>query len=627
MKLGNLPAAHIAAMVCLVSLPWLTFPALQLPHMLAWSAQRLPIAQDSQPEQSDAAAAESEPSAQAAPSGQADVPATPADGPADQATQPSTAPAGAGETDQQLAARYIQAIRTYADTVLEHGRDTYNKPTPLFVDGLEVATYEPVRWTYDDHVWTLSNLANHQDLLRTLDGLTNLTGEARYRQAAVDAIRYALDHLRVPNGLLLWGGHVCYDAQNDEWVGRRYARTDRNRSPVHELKACYPYYELMWQVDAPATRQFMRAFWAAHVRDWSRLDFDRHGEMNKPLRTGADMWDRPFDEKAEVNFRGKGRTFVNTGSDLYYAAGMLYKLDGDAAALTWAQRIAGRYSATRDPNTGLRGYQFSTPDELDRAFEQFGDLFPNSLVREATIFRAHEMPAPLLTLLQLSEKLGEAGAPLRQIALEDLRAIGRVSFDETRGVFRTMLTDGTDISDVPMPRDGYFGKKGKTFGAAGGGSFFLVYATAARLGGDPFMWEMARRTGKSARVGDIGASDGSGISMTGTGGHSPETIVALLELHRMTGRRAYVDQACRVAQNILAHRFENGLFTSGANVRYARISDAQPLAILTLAATLAGKPDQVSQLMDGDEFFACELKSTDKNYTFDRRVIYNQPRK
>ena len=43
--------------------------------------------------------------------------------------------------------RYTRAVRSFADTVIEHGRDIYGpKRTPLFVDGLQVETLEPVRW-------------------------------------------------------------------------------------------------------------------------------------------------------------------------------------------------------------------------------------------------------------------------------------------------------------------------------------------------------------------------------------------------------------------------------------------------------------------------------------------------
>ena len=83
---------------------------------------------------------------------------------------------------------YIQAVRSFADTVVSDGRDTYGRlKTPLFVDGLQVESLEPVRWQRKGEIWVLCNVASQQPLLRILDGLTALTGERRYRQAAEDA--------------------------------------------------------------------------------------------------------------------------------------------------------------------------------------------------------------------------------------------------------------------------------------------------------------------------------------------------------------------------------------------------------------------------------------------------------
>lgn len=131
------------------------------------------------------------------------------------------------------SSKYLDAVREFADNVLKYGRDTYGpKHTPLFVDGLNVHTHEPVKWiTPDGEEWILSNLASQQNLFRTLDGLSNVTGDPKYRKVAEEAIKYALDNLQSPSGLFYWGGHSAYDAQADKPCGRG----------THELKGCYPF--------------------------------------------------------------------------------------------------------------------------------------------------------------------------------------------------------------------------------------------------------------------------------------------------------------------------------------------------------------------------------------------------
>ena len=94
--------------------------------------------------------------------------------------------------------RYLSAVRKFADNVLKYGRDTYGpKHTPLFVDGLNIHTHEPVKWIAPNGGrWILSNLASQQNQFRILDGLTKVTGDHKYKQATIDAIKHAFDHGR-----------------------------------------------------------------------------------------------------------------------------------------------------------------------------------------------------------------------------------------------------------------------------------------------------------------------------------------------------------------------------------------------------------------------------------------------
>jgi HEAT repeat protein len=109
---------------------------------------------------------------------------------------------------------------------LKYSRDTYGpKHTPLFVDGLNIHTHEPVKWIAPNgDRWILSNLASQQNLFRTLDGLTRITANPKYKQAAMDAITYSFENLRSPNGLLYWGGHAAYDLGADHIGSEHCAR-------------------------------------------------------------------------------------------------------------------------------------------------------------------------------------------------------------------------------------------------------------------------------------------------------------------------------------------------------------------------------------------------------------------
>jgi len=179
-------------------------------------------------------------------------------------------------SDANESSKYLDAVRTFADNVLKYGRDTYGfKHAPLFVDGLNIHTHEPVKWiSKDGEKWILSNLASQHNLFRTLDGLTKITGDPKYQKAAEQATEYAFANLRSPNGLLYWGALVAYDALGERVRGGN----------THVVKALYPYYELMWRANPEATKQFIEALWSGHILNWSNLEMDRHCyQMNQPL--------------------------------------------------------------------------------------------------------------------------------------------------------------------------------------------------------------------------------------------------------------------------------------------------------------------------------------------------------
>jgi len=231
--------------------------------------------------------------------------------------------------------KYLKAVEKFADCVIKNGRDTYGaKHTPLFVDGLHGETLEPARWEFNAslhrkwgwararegwdsakirrerakfpvRMWIVSDFASQQSLIRTLDGLTGLTGQKKYRRAAKDATRYVLENLVTPNGLLYWGGHLAWDLQLDQSVLKSTGWQE-----IHELKYNQPYFQFMWDINPDVTRKLMETIWAAHIGNWwSTLVYTRHVGVNGPI---APKWDNEFDADIEVPFIFvKGETFCS----------------------------------------------------------------------------------------------------------------------------------------------------------------------------------------------------------------------------------------------------------------------------------------------------------------------------
>ena len=525
-----------------------------------------------------------------------------------------------GEEDS----RYAQSVRAFADNVLKHGKDVYGpKHTPLFVDGLNINTHEPAKWKRDGKVWILSNLASQQNLFRMLDGLTKITGEAKYRRAAAGALEYAFANLRSPNGLLHWGGHVAYDAKADALCMEQYS---------HELKCHYPYYELMWEVNPEATKQFLETFWSAHILDWSNLEMNRHGNMKK--RFGS-PWEHKY-EGGPVFFWGTGLSFINTGSDLFYAGAMLSKLSGEKPPLVWSKRLAYRYVETRNPKTGIGGYQFSQSKTAycngpkirgDRAQYQYGDDFKGHLVVEGTLFPCYgstPVVRPRICEFLLGEILGGDGKEFTQWALEELTAWGKAAYRKKDNSFIPMLTDGTSMEGYVCKKEGYFGPKGRVLKAGRAGPMdFWTYAMAYRITGDTFMWEMARNIARGNGYGDIGrtAKDKPQLDM-GTGQSSVPLLLGFLELHAKTGRKAFLAIGRRIGDNILAGRFYKGFFVPSKQHLYAKFDALEPLVLLHLDAALKGKAASAPRVWPTRSYFHCPYDGLGR--TYDNNAIYSR---
>jgi len=533
-------------------------------------------------------------------------------------------------SDQAKAEEYIAAVRTFADKALTHGRDEYGSiKSPLFADGINVDTLEPVKWKTGDKEWVICNLGFQQVFFRTLAGLSSLTVDPKYKDAAKKAIAYSFDNLVWGNGLLPMGGHMAYNLTDHKY----FFSGDRK---VLEYKSVYPYYDLMWETNPKATRALIEAIWNAQVIDWENLDFNRHS-FEKPM---GRLWENQY-QGGDVFFWGKGLTFLNAGSDMYYMAAMLTKLSGDKKPLVWAKRLAGRYVETRNPKTGIGGFQFSQLAEAeivmdektgkmirgDRAQYQYGDDFPGHLVYEGTLFMPYGGPARDEQICQMSmaDALGEDGREFSRWAIEEIGAWGRVAYRKSDNSWIPMLTDGTSLEGYVNKKDGYFDSAGSVIKVTrASATDFWMYAMAYRISGDEFMWEMARniaineirssgafQSREATRnipadkgLGDIGADSSSTPKLNrNTTCASSEAIFGCLELYQKTNRKSYLDAACKVADNIIENNIRNGFFTNSKDYINAKFDHPAPLALLHLAAVLQHKPDKVPPYIPSGTFF------------------------
>lgn len=508
----------------------------------------------------------------------------------------------------------LAAVKTFADTVLDKAGDRYhgNAPSPLLANGIDPRTGQQVEWVFPDGRHSvLSNFSAQQNLMRVLVGLSNLTGDDKYKQRAQEMVRYYFDHYQDKSGLLIWGGHRFVDLKTLQPEGP----SEKDR--VHELKNAYPYYELMFAVDKPATARFIRGFWNAHVYNWKTMETSRHGEYGKAM---GKLWENNFTQQPPF-FATKGLSFLNAGNDLIYSASMLYEYNHETGALVWAKRLAQQYVLPRDKKTDLGVYQFTqalkraeTTDDSDtnskygdRAQRQFGPEFgPDALEgnmllkgRTSTIYSENA-----LMQLSLAASLGADGAEIKKWTLDGLKAFAHYAYNPGDNTFRPLLANGTDLSNYTLARDGYYGKKGTVLKPYPAGSDFLLsYARAYTLEQDGALWDVARGIAKGQGLGDVGDMNGEHIKVDlATRNSDPYAIFALIDLWQATKRPAYLDIAQKVADNILAHHRLNGFFVDSPDIQYASIDNISPYALLALEATLQKKTDAVAPFLNGSGF-------------------------
>jgi len=518
----------------------------------------------------------------------------------------------------------LDAVITFAKNVLADGKDFYSKQsTPLLVNGVNVFTKEPVTWTFPGgQVAVMSDFVCQQNLLRTLVSLTNLTGDTTYKNAAKELVKYYFAHFQDSSGLLEWGGHKFIDMKTLTTVG------PHEKGYVHELKNAYPFYDFWYEVNPEATVKFIKAFWNAHVYNWNTLEISRHGKYGL---VPEDIWNHTFEQQKPF-FETRGLSFLDAGNDLIYSGIKLFEFTHDTGALLWTKRLANQYVLCRDPKTGLGAYQYTQPRKTaepaadsntfsmygDRVQRQFGPEFgPNAL--EGTILLKKHIETiysiNALMEIQLAKELGSSGEDFYKWTREGMSSLAKYSYIPEKNLLRPMFSDGRDLSNYVLRRDGYNGRKGTVLTPFRASNMFLIsYARAFMVTRDKSLWEMARSIAKGSGLGDIGSEPAKDIKLNYlTKNDDAFSVFALVDIFRQTQNKEYLNLARVVANNLVKNKFNHGYFTPGADYFYANFDAIEPYALLSLDAAIKGTPDKVPAFINGCGFVQGEYKFPDGN--------------
>ena len=502
-------------------------------------------------------------------------------------------------------------VVTQAENILKYGHSRVN-PTPLFADGINVYSKEFAQWRMSDEideaegqVVSFSNLSNRQNMLRLFDGLSQITGDNKYVDAAKDEISYVLKHYSDPvSGLPYWGDHRMVDIDNLKMYG------DKSIRMYHEFKSNCLHWDLFFEAEPERTEEIIKGVWNSHIRDWRNLDYNRHGHYG--LKTPQNIWQQRFIEPEEIPYFSVNLAFSSTGTDLFHAAAKLYQHTGDEAAWLWAERLDDLFTKARYPGTNLgvnhyshvgkvsySDYPYKTSSYFgDRAMRQFGKEFGDAALEPYALWGGMTKQIygkTPINWLNVCKILPEKTKNILNNAEVGMESFLEYAYIPEKNLLKPMWADGTDLSNYTFKEYGYYGEAGtvlkqyKPFD-----EMFLSYMLLYNLTGDNRTWQFIRNMGKTAGLGDLGTAGGENIDVNFNASCSNALyLFTLLELYNAYPNPNYLELAKQIGNNIANEKFYNGFFTEGQNYKYANFNSPYPYALLALDAAIKGRYEEV----------------------------------
>ncbi len=195
---------------------------------------------------------------------------------------------------------YFQVVKSYADTLLEHGRDIYGKVnSPLIATTLDRKSLRIFEQEELDRLWQIrlkdwdnwrirnrdrmltgANPMHDQNLYQILYALMEVTGDKHYAEEADRTIKWFFEHCQSPvTGLMAWGEHMGWDFNTETlitWKKGSHHGGKMQEYNTHEFARPWVLWERSFGLAPEACTRFARGLWEHQIADHNTGNFSRH---------------------------------------------------------------------------------------------------------------------------------------------------------------------------------------------------------------------------------------------------------------------------------------------------------------------------------------------------------------
>ncbi len=215
---------------------------------------------------------------------------------------------------ENSSAIYLQTVRAYADTMIEHGRDYYGEVhSPLFavtldrktlampegesLENIQNLSFEDWGVRNQDRILNGANTMRHQNLYQILYALTGISGDSVYANQADEALTWFFQNAQSEGtGLVAWGDHAGWNFYENNPAG----------IDIHEFSRPWILWDRTFELVPDEAERFSYGLWNHQIGNQETGAFSRHAKLSEH---GPDTgWDFP---------RHSG-FFINTWAEAYH---------------------------------------------------------------------------------------------------------------------------------------------------------------------------------------------------------------------------------------------------------------------------------------------------------------------